>query len=158
MTQRTDLPWAIYSRSAVETARHLINQAGGVNEAHRAVKAAAVAMKRKPGKPPVPNDQLLLLMADAIRRDEGCLDNMALKKVSDLALDLQPDKAALKKAKPGLQRERMQRDLKRKLDATVRRLRGKLEGGTLAEFAQRYDVVADRADPDGSDPAPGFRA
>jgi hypothetical protein len=37
MVQRTDLPWAIYSRNAAETARYLIQQAGGVDEAHKAV-------------------------------------------------------------------------------------------------------------------------
>jgi hypothetical protein len=156
MTQRTDLPWSIYSRSAVETAQHLINQAGGVKKAHRAVKAAAAAMKQKPGKPPTPNDQLLLLMADAIRRDDGCLDNTALKKVADMQLD----KSALEKVKPGLQRERMLRNFEGKKDATVRRLRNKLEGGTLEAFAQRYDIVADRVDRDDSDPAlgvPGVR-
>jgi len=125
MVPRTDLPWAIYSRSAIETARHLIEQAGSVDDAHKAVTAAAADMKRPHGRPPA-SDVHWLLIADAIRRHEACTDNSALKQVADLQLD------------------KKRRDFKKKKDAIVRRLRDKLEGGTLAEFARRYDVVADK--------------
>jgi hypothetical protein len=133
MPLRSDLPWSIYSRSPLETARHLIGQAGGVDEAHKAVTAAAADMKRPHGKPLISADTYLLLIADAIRRDEGCTDNAALKKVADLHL-------------------KRVRGFKKRKDTIVRRLRDKLKGGTLAEFAQRSKFVADRANPDPNAP------
>ena len=64
------LPWYIGRvANPVELAGHLLNMAGGVTEARRAIRAAAAQRKGKLGRPPEGvNDVWYVLWADALRR------------------------------------------------------------------------------------------
>lgn len=104
------LPWVIVSEDATETARYLIQHAGGVQAAHDAVTRAAKKQKQKHGRP-ASADTFWLLIADSIQRRDGCSDNAALNRIADL-VDANGDKIS-----------------------KVRRLRRKLGGKTLAEVA-----------------------
>jgi hypothetical protein len=98
------------SRSPTETARYLIQHAGGVGAAHDAVTATAKEMKRPRGQPER-RDGALLFVAVAIQRRDECSTGKALEQAARLALD------------------------ESKVESTVRRLRAKLGGRSLEEFA-----------------------
>ena len=77
------LPWVIVSESATETARYLIQQAGGVQAARDAVTRAAGQQKRKHGAPTKP-DEHWLLFAEAFQRQENCSDEAALRQIAEI--------------------------------------------------------------------------
>lgn len=121
MAQRK-LPWVMVSDDATKTARFLIDHAGGVQAAHDAVSRAAKELRRKQGRPAA-NDLHWLLIADAIRRHDGCSDTKALELAAHLASD---DVGAA---------------------TMVRRLRRKLSCKSLADFAQAQPMRAVRRGP-----------
>jgi hypothetical protein len=108
----------IVANDATDVARKLIAMCGGnVQAAHDAITRAARGQKRTRGKPNV-DDTGWILAAIALRRRDGCSDNEALKRVADL------------KRVAGLVRNAD------KVEAMTRRMRNKLAGGTLEDFAQ----------------------
>ena len=115
MTAR--LLWIIESASATETAAHLIKQAGGVGAAHAAVARAAKAQKKAPSRPRIA-DQHWILVADAIQRRDSCTDNAALTRTAALCFKAEAVDARA---------------------AMVRRLRGRLAGGSLATAAMALE-------------------
>jgi hypothetical protein len=110
----------MYSGDPTETARYLIQHAGGVQAAHDCVTRE---LKQRQGRP-THNDTNALLIASAIRRHDRCKDNAALWAVANLFLRKHADAAAM-----------------------VRRLRRKLNGRSLAEFAGCQPVEAVRKSP-----------
>jgi hypothetical protein len=102
----------IVANDATDVARKLIAMCGGnVQAAHDAISRAARAQKRTRGKPNV-DDTGWILAAIALRRRDGCSDNEALKRVAGLVRNAD------------------------KVEAMTRRMRNKLAGGTLEDFAQ----------------------
>jgi hypothetical protein len=78
------IPWVILSEDATDTARFLIQHAGGVQAAHDAItRAAKLQRKHDHGRRPIA-DMHWLLIADGIRKRERCSDSAAIKRVADL--------------------------------------------------------------------------
>jgi hypothetical protein len=111
------------SGSPTETARYLIQHAGSVQAAHSAIARAVKEGKQERGRPSH-DDKSALLIADAIRRADSCSDNAALRHVAALFVRGEDNAAAM-----------------------VRRLRRKLEGMSLAEYARGEALEAVREKP-----------
>jgi hypothetical protein len=108
----------ILANDVADVARKLIAMCGGnVQAAHDAITRAASGQKRTRGKPKV-DDTGWILAAIAIRRRDGCSDNEALKRVADLR--------RVAAMVPNADN----------VEAMTRRMRDKLAGGTLEDFAQ----------------------
>jgi len=108
----------IVANNAIDVARKLIAMCGGnVQAAHDAITRAARGQKRTRGKPKV-DDTGWILVAIALCRRDGCSDDKALKMVAGL------------RRVAGLVRNAD------KAEAMIRRMRNKLAGGTLEDFAQ----------------------
>jgi hypothetical protein len=116
-------PWVLESYSAAETARLLIMQAGSAQAARDAITKAnreQVATRTKWATEAAHD----LLLADAIRRSDKCSDDAALKRLA--AIRARTEAAA---------------------DAMVRRLRRRLSGKTLSQFARTQPMRAMRNGP-----------
>lgn len=112
------LPWAINSANPTETARFLIEHAGGVGAAHDCVTRAAKLIVKARGRPSY-NDTMWLLIAAAIKKRDLCTRRKALLQVAQMAADGDDAVAAM-----------------------VRRLESKLKRTTLETFARNQPLEA----------------